>query len=178
MTALAPLQAESPRGNNSTRPGGTPAPDRRTVRRSKAKRGLEPWLYLAPAFIVLIALLGYPIFQLINVSLYDYRQAQVSGRAPTRFIGAGELPELFADPQFWTVLGNTVLFAAACVVVDARRSAARWPCCSPGCGRGPARAVARRAGRVGHARGHRLHGLAVPLRPHLGLVNQTLVSSA
>jgi N,N'-diacetylchitobiose transport system permease protein len=69
MTALAPVQAESPRGNKSTPPNGTPTAERKTRRRSKVKRGLEPWLYLAPAFIVLIALLGYPIFQLINVSL-------------------------------------------------------------------------------------------------------------
>lgn len=117
MTALAPLQAESPRGNNSTRPSGTPTVDSRPVRRSKVRRGLEPWLYLAPAFIVLIALLGYPIFQLINVSLYDYRQAQVSGKAPLRFTGLENYQKLFADPQFWTVLGNTVMFAAACVVL-------------------------------------------------------------
>jgi N,N'-diacetylchitobiose transport system permease protein len=89
---------------------------RKPRRFSQGKRALEPWLYLAPAFIVLIALLGYPIFQLINVSLYDYRQAQVSGKAPLNFVGLENYQKLFADPQFWTVLGNTVVFATACVV--------------------------------------------------------------
>jgi len=113
MTALTPVLPEAPEG-------GAPSKDstaaRKSSRFSNGKRGLEPWLYLAPAFIVLIALLGYPIFQLINVSLYDYRQAQVSGKAPLNFVGLENYQKLFADPQFWTVLGNTVVFATACVV--------------------------------------------------------------
>ncbi|MFF2841226.1 carbohydrate ABC transporter permease [Paenarthrobacter sp. NPDC057981] len=110
MTALTPVLPEAPQD-------GTPRKGTTTAARASRRRGrLEPWLYLAPAFIVLIALLGYPIFQLINVSLYDYRQAQVSGKAPLKFVGLENYQKLFADPQFWTVLGNTVVFATACVV--------------------------------------------------------------
>jgi len=99
----------------------TPAPDRPAQSRPKKKgRGwagrLEHWLYLAPALIVLIALLGYPLYQLINMSLYDYRQAQVSGKAPLNFTGLENYRILVSDPEFWTVLGNTVVFATACVV--------------------------------------------------------------
>lgn len=97
-------------------------PARQDARRPAGRRGrrgasLEPWFYLAPAFIVLIGLLGYPIFQLFNISLYDYRQAQVSGAAPLEFVGAGNYVQLLQDPQFWAVLGNTVLFAGFCVVI-------------------------------------------------------------
>ncbi|MDR6988468.1 N,N'-diacetylchitobiose transport system permease protein [Paenarthrobacter nitroguajacolicus] len=113
MTALTPVRPDAPQGA----PGkGPTTAARKSQRFANGKRGLEPWLYLAPAFIVLIALLGYPIFQLINVSLYDYRQAQVSGKAPLNFVGLENYQKLFADPQFWTVLGNTVVFATACVV--------------------------------------------------------------
>lgn len=81
------------------------------------KRGrYEHWLYLAPALIVLLALLGYPLFQLINISLYDYRQAQVSGNAPLEFTGFQNYLTLFSDAEFWGVLGNTVIFATMCVV--------------------------------------------------------------
>ncbi|WP_416403744.1 carbohydrate ABC transporter permease [Arthrobacter sp. LFS091] len=114
MTALTPVLPDAPQGGTPEKGSTTAA--RKSQRFSNGKRGLEPWLYLAPAFIVLIALLGYPIFQLINVSLYDYRQAQVSGKAPLNFVGLGNYQKLFADPQFWTVLGNTVVFATACVV--------------------------------------------------------------
>ncbi len=78
---------------------------------------VEHWLYLAPALIVLTALLGYPLYQLINMSLFDYRQAQVSGNAPLRFTGFENYSILMKDPEFWTVLGNTVVFATACVVM-------------------------------------------------------------
>ncbi|MFE4197874.1 carbohydrate ABC transporter permease [Paenarthrobacter sp. NPDC056912] len=114
MTALAPVRPDAPQG--STPGKGSTTAARKSGRFTNGKRGLEPWLYLAPAFIVLIALLGYPIFQLINVSLYDYRQAQVSGKAPLKFVGLENYQKLFGDPQFWTVLGNTVVFATACVV--------------------------------------------------------------
>lgn len=111
MTALAPVRPESPRDSSTPGKGPTTA-----VRKIRRRARLEPWFYLAPAFVVLIALLGYPIFQLVNVSLYDYRQAQVSGKAPLKFTGLENYQKLFADPQFWTVLGNTVLFAAVCVI--------------------------------------------------------------
>lgn len=91
-------------------------PLRRTKRRGGVGR-FEHWLYLAPALIVLIALMGYPLFQLINVSLYDYRQDQVSGNAPLDFIGLGNYQTLVSDPEFWQVLANTVIFASACVVL-------------------------------------------------------------
>lgn len=94
-----------------------PAPARpRKKGRGRAGR-FEHWLYLAPALIVLIALLAYPLYQLINMSLYDYRQAQVSGNAPLHFTGFENYRILMADPEFWTVLGNTVVFATACVVL-------------------------------------------------------------
>ncbi|GAB3444913.1 sugar ABC transporter permease [Streptomonospora sediminis] len=99
---------------------GTPAPPLRAAGRSLAKlrRGgrLEPWMYLAPALAVLGALLVYPLYQLLVVSLYDYRQPQVTGAEPLHFTGWQNYRTLLGDPRFWEVLGNTVVFAGACVV--------------------------------------------------------------
>ncbi|MCT7353809.1 sugar ABC transporter permease [Streptomyces sp. 15-116A] len=75
-----------------------------------------PWLYLAPALVVLGGLLAYPIYQLGLISLFHYTQAQVSGGEPTSFEGLGNYSRLFSDSQFWQVLFATVVFAAACVV--------------------------------------------------------------
>ncbi|WP_420033898.1 carbohydrate ABC transporter permease [Streptomyces sp. cg28] len=75
-----------------------------------------PWLYLAPALVLLGGLLVYPIYQLGLISFLEYTQAQVSGGAPTTFRGFGNYQELFSDSQFWQVLLATVLFAGACVV--------------------------------------------------------------
>ncbi|MFI7338501.1 carbohydrate ABC transporter permease [Streptomyces sp. NPDC050085] len=75
-----------------------------------------PWLYLAPALVLLGGLLVYPIYQLGLISFLEYTQAQVSGGEPTTFEGLGNYQHLFSDRQFWQVLLATVLFAGACVV--------------------------------------------------------------
>lgn len=83
---------------------------------SRQKAGWTPWLYLAPALVVLGGLLVYPIYQLGLISFFEYTQSQVSGGEPTTFRGFDNYAELFGDSQFWTVLASTVFFAAACVV--------------------------------------------------------------
>ncbi|MEV5592789.1 sugar ABC transporter permease [Streptomyces sp. NPDC052496] len=75
-----------------------------------------PWLYLAPALVVLGGLLVYPIYQLGLISFLEYTQAQVSGGEPTSFKGLANYAELLGDGQFWQVLLATVVFAAACVL--------------------------------------------------------------
>ncbi|MFE9096420.1 carbohydrate ABC transporter permease [Streptomyces sp. NPDC007264] len=94
----APPTAVTPRPRGHRRPGWT------------------PWLYLAPALVVLGGLLVYPVYQLGLISLLTYTQAQVSGGEPVRFQGFGNYAALFGDDQFWSVLLATVGFAAACVV--------------------------------------------------------------
>ncbi|MEE1928104.1 sugar ABC transporter permease [Streptomyces sp. TRM 70351] len=88
------------------------------VRRPARPRrsGWTPWLYLAPALVVLAGLLVYPVYQLGLISLLEYTQAQVSGGEPTSFQGLANYATLLRDGQFWSVLAATVVFAAACVV--------------------------------------------------------------
>src|SRR5262249_9593210 len=83
---------------------------------SRSRGGWTPWLYLAPALVVLGGLLVYPISQLGLTSFLQYTQAQVRGGQPTTFQGFGNYTALFGDPEFWQVLLATVLFAGACVV--------------------------------------------------------------
>jgi N,N'-diacetylchitobiose transport system permease protein len=73
------------------------------------------WLLL-PAILVLGGLFAYPLYQLGLLSVLDFRQAQVSGGQPTRFVGADNYAQLLGDPAFWSVLRATVVFAAACVL--------------------------------------------------------------
>ncbi|MGC0331679.1 N,N'-diacetylchitobiose transport system permease protein [Streptomyces sp. SAI-170] len=80
------------------------------------RQAATPWLHLAPAVVVLGALLVYPVCQLGLISLFEYTQAQVSGGEPTSFRGLANYTELFGDPPFRDVLPATVLFAAACVL--------------------------------------------------------------
>jgi N,N'-diacetylchitobiose transport system permease protein len=71
--------------------------------------------YLAPAAIVLLTLLAYPIYQLVLISFYDYGQPQASGAAPLVFLGLENYATLLGDKQFWDVLLATVVFAGVCV---------------------------------------------------------------
>ncbi|MEV0084417.1 sugar ABC transporter permease [Saccharopolyspora sp. NPDC050642] len=73
-------------------------------------------LYLAPAALLLIGMMGYPLYQLVQISLYEYGQAQASGGAPVVFLGADNYLTLLGDGQFWTILVQTCVFAAVCVV--------------------------------------------------------------
>ncbi|ONI71053.1 sugar transporter [Actinosynnema sp. ALI-1.44] len=82
----------------------------------KKRDGRAAAIYLLPAGILLAALMAYPLFQLVQISLYDYNQPQASGAEPLVFIGADNYIELFGDTQFWSVLVSTILFAAVCVV--------------------------------------------------------------
>ncbi|MFQ6197440.1 carbohydrate ABC transporter permease [Streptomyces sp. NPDC000405] len=79
-------------------------------------KGGAPWLYLAPALVVLGGLLVYPVYELGLISFLEYTQAQVSGGEPSSFQGLGNYRALFADDRFRQVLLTTVVFAAACVV--------------------------------------------------------------
>jgi N,N'-diacetylchitobiose transport system permease protein len=77
--------------------------------------GRAALLYLIPAGAILLALLAYPIYQLVVISLYDYGQPQASGAAPLVFLGLDNYVKLLSDPRFWDVLLTTIVFAAVCV---------------------------------------------------------------
>jgi N,N'-diacetylchitobiose transport system permease protein len=104
--------------------------------RPRRRRRWAPLWLLIPAAAVLLPLFAFPLYQLGLLSVLDFRQAQVSGGQPTRFVGAGNYATLVGDPQFWSVLWATVGFAAACVLATLAVGAAlavlltrtsRWP---------------------------------------------------
>jgi N,N'-diacetylchitobiose transport system permease protein len=91
-----------------------PAAGKKPARRRRDGRAAA--IYLAPALILLAALLAYPIYQLVLISFYKYGQPQAAGTAPLVFIGLDNYQQLIEAATFWTVLAKTVGFAAACVV--------------------------------------------------------------
>jgi N,N'-diacetylchitobiose transport system permease protein len=80
-------------------------------RLSSRRRGeLLPWLLLLPAGIVILALTGWPLLQLLIMSLQEFGRAQIFG-APPDWIWFENYADVLTDPTFWTVLGRSILFA-------------------------------------------------------------------
>lgn len=82
----------------------------------RLSRTTRPWLLLAPALVVLGALLIWPLVRVVQLSLQDFTLSNlVSGE--DNYIGFGNYTEMLSSPLLWkTVLPNTVVFAAVCVV--------------------------------------------------------------
>jgi ABC-type sugar transport system permease subunit len=65
------------------------------------------WLLLAPAFVLLAAIVVYPIGKLIYNSFFDLRLSGSSGSGA--FVGLENYRLVLADAEFWNAAKNTVL---------------------------------------------------------------------
>ncbi len=95
-------------------PVGTVAGPRPTRRRPR--RALTPSLLLVPTGVVLLAIIGWPLLQLIVISFQEFGRAQVFG-APAPFVGFANYTAVLTDSTFWAVLGRSFGFAAVNVVL-------------------------------------------------------------
>ncbi|WP_293797921.1 carbohydrate ABC transporter permease [uncultured Bosea sp.] len=78
----------------------------------RLRRGLTPYLFLAPFFLTFIAFWLGPIIASLIYSFTDWR-----GFASPRFIGLGNYSKLFSDPRFWVALKNTLFYGFAYVTI-------------------------------------------------------------
>src|SRR5262245_59031011 len=63
------------------------------------------YLFLLPALLVILGLVGYPF---VNAIIMTF-QNKTAG-APGRFIGLANYRELLANPVFWRMIFNTVIY--------------------------------------------------------------------
>lgn len=87
---------------------------RAPAERAPARRGLADrdgalaWLFLAPAVVYILALVGLPFLLAVAFSFSD-----VTGGDPSfDWVGFQNFARIFADPVFWTSLRNTFVFTA------------------------------------------------------------------
>lgn len=92
-----------------------PVPPARPPRRGARPGAFAPYALLTPALIVLAAITGWPLVQLVTMSFQEFGRAQVFG-APPEFVGLDNYIAVLSDSEFWQVLGRSVVFAAVCVV--------------------------------------------------------------
>jgi N,N'-diacetylchitobiose transport system permease protein len=74
-----------------------------------AFRAFSPYLLLAPAALIVVAVLGYPLYFLTRLSFEQFGLAELITKKGT-WIGLDNYSRIFHDHQFWTVLLRTVVF--------------------------------------------------------------------
>lgn len=77
---------------------------------------MVPWMFLAPAAIILAVALLYPIGYMIYASFLDWNPSQRIGEA--EFVGLRNYIGLLNDPRFRESFGVTVSFAAIVVSLE------------------------------------------------------------
>ncbi|MDU5569051.1 MULTISPECIES: carbohydrate ABC transporter permease [Actinomycetaceae] len=84
------------------------ATSRRPIKKRRL-RSVAPWLLLAPAIIMVLVALGYPLVRQAVMSFQHFGLAQQFG-APAEWAGLANYKEILTDPYFWTVFVKSVLF--------------------------------------------------------------------
>jgi len=76
---------------------------------------LAPAALLVPASLVLLAIIGWPLVQLVIMSFQEFGRAQIFGR-PAPFVGFENYVQVLTDAEFWQVLARSLAFCAVNVV--------------------------------------------------------------
>jgi N,N'-diacetylchitobiose transport system permease protein len=98
---------------------GAAAPQPVARRRDRTRgtplfRAVSPYLLLAPAALVIGAVLAYPVYFLGRLSFQQFGLAELVTRKGT-WIGFDNFTRLFHDEQFWAVVLRTFVFTAVAV---------------------------------------------------------------
>lgn len=78
---------------------------------ARRRQAVHAWLMLTPALVMLSAFAFYPSVATLWTSLFS----RGTRRRPTEFVGFENYDNLFADPTFWTVAVNNLLYAAVTI---------------------------------------------------------------
>lgn len=81
-----------------------PAPGPRRFTRRKATRLIAPYLYLAPALILLVVWTYQPLVQAVQLSTYSWNLLPTAPMTP---VGTANYSRLLDLPAFWGSLGRT-----------------------------------------------------------------------
>ncbi|WP_304442131.1 carbohydrate ABC transporter permease [Micrococcus sp. FDAARGOS_333] len=92
------------------------ASGRRRVRSARAKSEARLGMMLAaPAFLIMLFVVLYPIVQAVWDSLFSFR---LTAPADKEFVGLNNYGTILTDPVFWSDLGVTLLITVVTVAVE------------------------------------------------------------
>lgn len=110
-TGAIPPEATVPRVGLS-RPAGRGG----GVRRRRRPAGALPYGLLVPSVLLVLGLLGYPLFVLVRTSFQQLDLRQLI-RRQTVWTGFDNYRTILTDGEFWAVTVRTLIFAAVCVAL-------------------------------------------------------------
>jgi N,N'-diacetylchitobiose transport system permease protein len=76
---------------------------------------LTPYALLLPSVVAIGLLLLWPTIQIAEFSFQNYGLPQVTGVAPTQWVGGTNFSATLSDPEFWLSLRISLIFAAVVV---------------------------------------------------------------
>src|SRR5580704_9172008 len=100
-----PASPAGPAGRRSPDPRNVPGARRRTgafIRRHR----LTPYALLLPSAVAIGLLLLWPTVQIAEFSFQNYGLPQVTGAAPTQWVGVANFSAKLSDPEFWLSLNR------------------------------------------------------------------------
>ncbi|MET9223129.1 carbohydrate ABC transporter permease [Streptomyces sp. NPDC088197] len=87
----------------------------RAAGRNRQSRSL-PYLLIAPALLIMIGVLGYPLVDTIVLSFQDERRNNLWNGVAAPWVGFDQYSSILGDSEFWAVVLRTVVFVVVCVV--------------------------------------------------------------
>jgi ABC-type sugar transport system permease subunit len=76
---------------------------------------LTPYVLLVPSILAVGVMIVYPAVQILAHSFQNYGLPQVTGVQPITWVGFSNYSEILHDPEFWTSLRISLIFAAVVV---------------------------------------------------------------
>jgi sn-glycerol 3-phosphate transport system permease protein len=84
------------------------------VANERRRQAIYGWILLSPAVILLTTFAFYPSLATLWSSLFS----RGTRRRPSEFVGEKNYTDLFADPTFWKVVTNNLIYAGATIPIS------------------------------------------------------------
>jgi N,N'-diacetylchitobiose transport system permease protein len=88
------------------------------ARRRRRAPARTPWLLSLPTVVVLVALLGYPLYRVVVLSFQNMRLRELISNQTPPWVGFDQYTKVLNDPVFWHVVLRTVEFTVASVLIS------------------------------------------------------------
>ena len=80
----------------------------------RRRQAIHGWILLSPAMILLTTFAFYPSLATLWTSLFSRR----TRRRPSEYVGGENYADLFADPTFWKVVTNNLIYAGTTIPIS------------------------------------------------------------